>query len=74
MERSTYTICETARILGLSRANTYAAARRGELPTVRLGKRFFVPRVALERWLASAGLGQTSHCGNRSHIHATPAN
>jgi excisionase family DNA binding protein len=55
MERMTYTIDEAAKIIGLSRTNAYAAARRGEFPTIRLGKRFFVPKPALERWLASAG-------------------
>lgn len=38
---------ETGRLLGLSKNSTYKAARRGEIPTVRIGKRLLVPRKAL---------------------------
>ena len=46
---------ECGRLLGLSKNSTYEAARRGEIPTVRIGKRLLVPRKALERLLASNG-------------------
>jgi excisionase family DNA binding protein len=46
-EPLTYTIEETARLLGISRGTAYAAARAGELPTIRLGRRLLVPRAAL---------------------------
>ena len=54
-ERLTYTVEEAGRLLGLSRNSTYEAARTGELPTIRLGRRVLVPRAALERLLESAG-------------------
>jgi excisionase family DNA binding protein len=47
----TYTVEEAARLLGVSRGVGYEAARRGELPTIRLGRRLLVPKVALERML-----------------------
>lgn len=50
-EPATYTLDKTAIILGISRAGAYQAARRGEIPTVRFGKRILVPRKALERLL-----------------------
>ena len=50
-ERATYTLDKTATILGISRAGAYQAARRGEIPTIRFGKRILVPRKALERLL-----------------------
>ena len=53
-ERLTHTVEEAGKLLGLSRNSAYAAVRTGELPTIRLGKRLLVPRVALERLLASA--------------------
>jgi Helix-turn-helix domain len=40
-------------ILGLSRAASYAAAKSGALPVIRLGRRMVVPRHALERLLTS---------------------
>lgn len=42
---------ETGRILGLSRPSTYAAAKRGDIPTIKIGARILVPRAALERLL-----------------------
>ena len=43
---------DTGRALDLSRSSTYEAARRGEIPTIRFGRRLVVPTVALRRMLA----------------------
>ncbi len=52
MERRTVTVPEAARLLGISRSAAYAAAGRGELPgLVRIGKRFLIPRAAIEKLL-----------------------
>lgn len=51
--RATITIEQTARLLGLGRTAAYDAARRGELPTRRLGRRLLVPVPALLTWLAA---------------------
>ena len=50
-ERRTLTIEEAAKALGVSRGAAYAAAGRGELPTVRIGKRYVVPKSQLEKML-----------------------
>jgi len=42
---------ETAGILNLSKASAYAAAERGEIPTIRIGRRLLVPTAALRRML-----------------------
>jgi hypothetical protein len=42
------------RYFGLSRAGSYAAAGRGDIPTIRIGRKIRVPVVALERMLANA--------------------
>lgn len=39
---------EAGRRLGLSRSSTYAAASRGEIPTVRVGNLILVPIRAFE--------------------------
>ena len=52
--RATLTVSETAVRLGLGRNATYEAIRRGEVPSIRVGRRILVPRDALERWLAAA--------------------
>ena len=55
-DRLTYTVEEAAQLLGLSRNTAYELAKVGQLPTIRLGKRLLVPKQALERLLASAGV------------------
>ena len=47
------TIDEAAVVLRISRQSAYEAARRGEIPTIRLGRRILVPRRALERLIDS---------------------
>ena len=42
------------RLFGLSRNGSYEAAARGDLPTVRIGSRIFVPRRAIDELLNSA--------------------
>jgi excisionase family DNA binding protein len=46
-ERLTLTIPEAAELLGVSRGVAYEAARTGELPTIRLGRRLLVSRARL---------------------------
>lgn len=50
-ERRTVTVGEAAKILGVGRNKAYEAAKRGEIPTIKIGKRILVPVVALERLL-----------------------
>ncbi len=52
MEKRTYSIPEVAKVLGIGRTAAYEAARTGEIPTIRIGKRILVPDAALERLLA----------------------
>ncbi len=41
----------TGHLLGLSRQSTYDAAARGDIPTIRIGRRLLVPTAALRRML-----------------------
>ena len=41
--KTTITVPEAGQVLGIGRAAAYAAADRGEIPTLRLGKRLVVP-------------------------------
>ena len=43
----TITIPEAARLLGISRSAAYRAAERGEIPTIRIGRRLLVPTAKL---------------------------
>jgi excisionase family DNA binding protein len=52
VDRVTFTVEEAAKRLGIARGSAYEAVRRGELPSVRFGKRVLIPRAALERILS----------------------
>lgn len=53
-KRTTLTIEQTAQLLGLGRTAAYEAARRGQFPTRRLGRRLVVPVPALMAWLGTS--------------------
>ncbi|MGH2904356.1 MAG: helix-turn-helix domain-containing protein [Solirubrobacteraceae bacterium] len=67
-DRATLTVEETAPILGVGRSTAYVLARSGELPTLRLGRRFVVPVAALRRML-----GETTADPTRGEAPATTA-
>ena len=48
----TFTVEETAKILGIGRNSAYEAVARGEIPVIRVGKRLLVPKAALEKLLS----------------------
>jgi excisionase family DNA binding protein len=54
-ERLALTVEEAGRRIGIGRSAAYDAARRGELPTLRIGRRLIVPLAAFERMLLEAG-------------------
>jgi excisionase family DNA binding protein len=49
--RLVLTVAEAATALGISRAHAYELVARGDLPSLRLGRRIVVPRRGLERLL-----------------------
>ena len=53
--RVVLSVAEAAVALGISTSLAYRLVREGELPSLRLGRRLVVPRVAIERALAAAG-------------------
>lgn len=53
-ESLTLSVAETAKMLGLSRASAYQAIHTGQIPGIKLGRRVFVPRVALNRMISKA--------------------
>jgi excisionase family DNA binding protein len=53
---STYrSVAELAADLGLSERSTRGALRRSEIPHLRIGRRFILPRAAIAEWLRTAG-------------------
>lgn len=56
-KRRTYTVQEAAQLLGISRGVAYAAVHRGEIPSIRLGRRYVIPKDRLEEMLAAKDTG-----------------
>ena len=56
-ESLVYTVEEAGKLLSLGRSGAYEAARRGDIPVLRIGRRWLVPRIALDKMLADAGKG-----------------
>ncbi len=50
--RATYSMDEVAQLFGIGRNQAYESARRGDFPTIRLGKRIVAPKVPIDRMLA----------------------
>jgi excisionase family DNA binding protein len=53
-----YTVPEAGRLLGLSRNGAYEAAKRGDIPTIRVGRRLVVPKALFHQ---TFGLMRSSH-------------
>lgn len=53
----TLTVEQAGKEIGISRNSAYEAAKRGDIPTIRIGRRILVPRLALDRLLSGAGNG-----------------
>jgi len=50
-ERVTFTVEETAKLLGIGRQLAYEKVKTGEIPVIKIGRRLLVPRRALEKLL-----------------------
>jgi excisionase family DNA binding protein len=53
--RLVYDVPEAGALLGLTRNGSYEAAKRGELPTIKIGKLLKVPKAALHAMIDGAG-------------------
>ena len=51
-DRATLTVEEVAQILGISRWAAYEGCRRGEIPSLRLGRRVVIPVSRLQEHLS----------------------
>lgn len=52
VKRRTMTITEAAEQLGISRNRCYEAAKAGQIPVIRIGRRLLVPTAQLDKMLA----------------------
>jgi excisionase family DNA binding protein len=64
-DRLTFTIPETARLLGISRGAAYTAAANHTIPTITVGRRKLVPRAALAKLLGIDHAAERMEPGKR---------
>jgi excisionase family DNA binding protein len=50
-EHPTMRLDDLCELLKLSRSSLYAAAKSGDIPTIRIGRRILVPTAAVRRML-----------------------
>jgi len=50
-EKLASTVDEVAQLLGISRSSAYQAVHSGEIPSLRIGRRYLVPKQALDEML-----------------------
>jgi len=54
-KRLTYDVPEAGALMGLSRNASYEAAKRGDIPTIQMGKLLKVPKAAFHAMLERPG-------------------
>lgn len=54
-KRLVFDVPEAGAMLGLSRNASYEAAKRGDIPTIRIGKLLRVPKAAFQKLLREGG-------------------
>lgn len=50
-EPAVFTVDEVARLLRIGRISAYQAIERGDIPSIRVGRRILVPRFAFREML-----------------------
>ena len=75
-EREVLTVEEVMKVLGIGRRAAYAGVRSGQIPSIRVGRRFLVPVTFVERMLvgeqSSAELSEDQTASDIGDIGNTP--
>ena len=53
MKPMTYTVEEVAALMRIARNSAYDGVRSGEIPSIRVGRRYLIPRERFHSWLNS---------------------
>ena len=57
-EKVVMTVSETAKLFGFTHGTVYAAIKRGDIPSIRIGKHLRIPRQAVLQMIIDAGSKQ----------------
>lgn len=67
MHQKVLTVKEVAKQLGLGINQTYAACERGQIPSIRFGRRWVIPASAFEKWLLESNQSSALSLGGEAH-------
>ena len=67
MHQKVLTVKEVAKQLGLGINQTYAACERGQIPSIRFGRRWVIPASAFEQWLLESNQPSALSMGGEAH-------
>ncbi len=67
MHQKVLTVKEVAKQLGLGINQTYAACERGQIPSMRFGRRWVIPASAFEKWLLESNQPSALSLGGEAH-------
>jgi excisionase family DNA binding protein len=75
-DRLVYTVPEAGRLLGLGRNAAYEAAKRGDIPTIRMGRLLRVPKGPFHKLVGTEASPQADdvNLGERSFLSGNPIN
>ena len=51
MEKETYTVKEIAKKLGIGMNKAYELVNQKQIPSIKIGKKYLIPRKALAQWI-----------------------
>lgn len=54
-EPLTYKVDEVAKMLRIGRKQAYQAVERGDIPSLKIGRRWVISRTAFQKWLEGGG-------------------
>ena len=57
-QRLFYKVSEVAEALGISRATVWRLIKQGEIPAVRIGRQYFIPRSYVDSLARGGGDGK----------------
>ncbi len=53
MEKKVYTVSEVAEMLSLGNCKIYDLIHEKKIPSIKVGRKFIIPKKRLEEWLES---------------------
>ena len=66
-----YSVVEVGELLGIGRSKAYELVRSGTIPSLRLGRRIVIPKLALSRFLAECAHQNADEAGHQPRKSVT---